>query len=173
LAQPIGGAFAQQDWFSEYVPKADRMEKGAGKILVAGGGGFIGGHLVAEFICQGYTDIRVVDCKPFVEWHQIFPQVENVNGRARRALGLQPCCRHGRHVFHRDPQGGMHAVGADQHARADGGTGGGGRASFLQSSACVYAAEKQTSADVVARGLEAALRLRGAGWLKERQQREG
>jgi hypothetical protein len=41
-------------------------------------------------------------------------------------------CRHGRHGFHRDPQGGMHAVGADQHARTDGGTGGGGRASFLQ-----------------------------------------
>jgi nucleoside-diphosphate-sugar epimerase len=55
------------------------MDKGAGKILVTGGGGFIGGHLVAEFIRQGYTDIRVVDCKPFTDWHQIFPQVENVS----------------------------------------------------------------------------------------------
>jgi nucleoside-diphosphate-sugar epimerase len=32
-------------------------------ILVAGGGGFIGGHLVAHFREQGYTRIRSVDLK--------------------------------------------------------------------------------------------------------------
>ena len=48
------------------------------KILVAGAGGFIGGHLVAELIRKGHTDIRAVDIKPFGEWYQKFPQVENL-----------------------------------------------------------------------------------------------
>jgi len=33
-------------------------------IVVAGGGGFIGGHLVADLRRQGFTRIRVVDIKP-------------------------------------------------------------------------------------------------------------
>ena len=48
------------------------------KILVAGAGGFIGGHLVAELIRKGHTDICAVDIKPFGEWYQKFPQVENL-----------------------------------------------------------------------------------------------
>ena len=47
-------------------------------ILVAGGGGFIGGHLVAHFRDQGYTRIRSVDIKPLDEWYQVFDDVENV-----------------------------------------------------------------------------------------------
>jgi nucleoside-diphosphate-sugar epimerase len=48
------------------------MEKAAGKVLVTGGGGFISGHLVAEFIRRGYTDIRVAACKPFTDWTRYF-----------------------------------------------------------------------------------------------------
>ena len=33
-------------------------------ILVAGGGGFIGGHLVARLRDEGFTRIRSVDVKP-------------------------------------------------------------------------------------------------------------
>ncbi len=47
-------------------------------ILIAGGGGFIGGHLVAHFRDQGYTRIRSVDIKPFDQWYQVFDDVENV-----------------------------------------------------------------------------------------------
>ena len=47
-------------------------------IVVAGGGGFIGGHLVADLLRQGYTNIRSVDIKPFAEWHQRFDVVENL-----------------------------------------------------------------------------------------------
>jgi nucleoside-diphosphate-sugar epimerase len=47
------------------------------KILVAGGGGFIAGHLAAALKQQGH-DVRAVDRKPFSEWYQIFPDVENL-----------------------------------------------------------------------------------------------
>jgi len=36
-------------------------------ILVAGAGGFIGGHLVAHLRKQGIKNIRAVDLKPFSE----------------------------------------------------------------------------------------------------------
>jgi len=48
------------------------------KIVVCGAGGFIGGHLVADLLKQGYTDIRAVDKKPFEEWYQKFDGVENL-----------------------------------------------------------------------------------------------
>src|ERR1700723_300322 len=48
------------------------------QIVVAGGGGFIGGHLVASFRRQGYTRLRAVDVKPLDEWYQRFDDVENL-----------------------------------------------------------------------------------------------
>src|SRR6202795_378542 len=48
------------------------------KILVAGGGGFIGGALIALLRKQGYRDIRAVDVKPLDEWYQRFDDVENL-----------------------------------------------------------------------------------------------
>ena len=47
-------------------------------IVFCGAGGFIGGHLVAEYRRRGYTNLRAVDIKPFEEWHQRFPDVENL-----------------------------------------------------------------------------------------------
>jgi nucleoside-diphosphate-sugar epimerase len=47
-------------------------------ILVAGGGGFIGGHLVKAFRDQGFANIRSVDIKPLDEWYQVFDDVENL-----------------------------------------------------------------------------------------------
>ncbi|HTI71828.1 MAG TPA: NAD-dependent epimerase/dehydratase family protein [Candidatus Limnocylindria bacterium] len=47
-------------------------------IVVCGGGGFIGGHMVADLLRQGYTRIRVVDRKPQNHWYQRFPEVENL-----------------------------------------------------------------------------------------------
>jgi len=48
-----------------------------GLILVAGGGGFIGSHLVANLLQQGHTRIRSVDVKTLNDWHQVFPGVDN------------------------------------------------------------------------------------------------
>ncbi len=50
----------------------------ATKVIVCGGGGFIGGHLIADLRRQGVKEIRSVDIKPQAEWHQVFPDVENL-----------------------------------------------------------------------------------------------
>ena len=47
-------------------------------IVVCGGGGFIGGHLVADLRRQSFTRIRCVDTKPQTQWYQRFPDVENL-----------------------------------------------------------------------------------------------
>ena len=45
--------------------------------VVTGGGGFIGGALVADLRKQGFKKIRAVDIKPLDEWYQVFDDVEN------------------------------------------------------------------------------------------------
>jgi GDP-D-mannose 3',5'-epimerase len=47
-------------------------------IVVAGAGGFIGGHLVATLRSQGHKHIRAVDVKPLNEWYQRFDDVDNL-----------------------------------------------------------------------------------------------
>src|SRR5271170_6205714 len=58
------------------------------RVLVAGAGGFIGGHLVAHLREQGVSQIRAVDRKPQSEWYQLFPDVENFT----LDLSLKPAC---------------------------------------------------------------------------------
>jgi GDP-D-mannose 3',5'-epimerase len=47
-------------------------------VLVTGGGGFIGGSLVAALRKDGHKNIRAVDCKPLEHWYQRFDDVENI-----------------------------------------------------------------------------------------------
>ena len=47
------------------------------RIVVAGAGGFIGGHLVADLLPRG-CQIVAVDSKPLDEWHQVFPAAQNL-----------------------------------------------------------------------------------------------
>ena len=48
----------------------------SGPVVVTGAGGFIGGHLVADLLRQGQK-VRAVDVKPFDDWYQRFDGAEN------------------------------------------------------------------------------------------------
>lgn len=47
--------------------------------VIAGGGGFIAGNLIASLRQQGYRHIRAVDVKPLEHWYQRFDDVENLS----------------------------------------------------------------------------------------------
>ena len=57
-------------------------------ILVTGAGGFIGGHMVADLISKGHSNIRAVDIKPLNQWYQVFSEVENL----QHDLKLKDAC---------------------------------------------------------------------------------
>lgn len=50
---------------------------GDGTVLVAGGGGFIGGHLVARLLDEG-RQVRAVDIKPVDDWYQVHEPAESL-----------------------------------------------------------------------------------------------
>jgi nucleoside-diphosphate-sugar epimerase len=47
-------------------------------VIVAGGGGFIGGHLVTALLKAGARSVRSVDIKPLESWYQVHEGVENL-----------------------------------------------------------------------------------------------
>jgi len=56
-------------------------------VLVAGAGGFIGGHLTRALLAQG-LQVRAVDIKPIAEWHQALDEADN---RQLDLRLLEPC----------------------------------------------------------------------------------
>jgi GDP-D-mannose 3',5'-epimerase len=130
------------------------------KIIVCGAGGFIGGHLVGELLRQGHRDIRAVDQKPFDDWYQIFPEVENLQLDLQRREACETALRDGGLVYNlAADMGGMgfiennralcmlsvlintHLIMAAKQF--------GVRRFFYASSACVYAADKQVCEDII------------------------
>jgi len=47
------------------------------RILVAGAGGFIGGHLTKALLAQGH-EVRTADIKPISEWWQVHDDAQNI-----------------------------------------------------------------------------------------------
>jgi GDP-D-mannose 3', 5'-epimerase len=149
------------------------------KILVCGGGGFIGGHLVADLLKQG-EKVRVVDMKPLDEWFQLFPACENVRLNLQDKDSCEQAVAGVDLIYNlAADMGGMgfiesnkalcmlsvlintHLLMATKEAGID--------RFFYASSACVYAAEKQTDPNVTALKEEdayPAMPEDGYGWEK-------
>lgn len=129
--------------------------------VVTGAGGFIGGHLTKALLAEGRT-VRAVDRKPLDEWYQRHAAAQDLV----RDVSLLDHCREvldggaGEVYNLAADMGGMgfieahkadcmlsvltstHMLVAARDAGAD--------RFFYSSSACVYAADKQTDTDVVA-----------------------
>lgn len=126
------------------------------RILIAGGGGFIGGYLAKKLLDGGH-DVLVADIKPFSEWHQFHDQADNrvLNLEEKGACmeAAEACdtiynfaCNMGGMGFIENNRAlCMLSVLINTHllmAAKEHGV----KQYLYASSACVYAADKQTSA---------------------------
>ncbi|MCX2934730.1 NAD-dependent epimerase/dehydratase family protein [Mycobacterium sp. CVI_P3] len=131
-----------------------------GHVLVAGGGGFIGGHLVADLVDRG-LQVRAVDIKPLDDWCQLPTKVEALQLDLSRLPDCEIAVRDVDTVYNlAADMGGMGfiethkaecmlSVLINTHLLMAAQKAGSGRY-FFSSSACVYNAEKQVDADVTA-----------------------
>ena len=128
-------------------------------VLVAGGGGFIGGHLVANLLKTPGIQVRSVDLKPLDQWYQVFPNVENISADLQNKSDCERVCQGASEVYNlAADMGGMgfiennkalcmlsvlintHLLQASVAANV--------QRYFFASSACVYNAEKQLRFDL-------------------------
>ena len=148
-------------------------------VVVTGAGGFIGGHLVGSLLAQGKS-VRAVDIKPFDEWHQVHPDAQSVQADVSLLENARAAVDGAAWVYNlAADMGGMgfiennkaacmmsvltstHVLQAARESEVE--------RYFYSSSACVYAAEHQTSPDVVALREEdayPAMPEDGYGWEK-------
>src|ERR1700730_1991274 len=151
----------------------------SGKTVVCGAGGFIGGHLVADLLRQG-KPVRAVDAKTLDEWYQLCPDAENRHLDLREKTACEEAVRDIEAVYNlAADMGGMGFIEnnralcmlsvlintplcmAGKDAVVD--------RFFYASSACVYAADKQTDPNVTALKEEdayPAMPEDGYGWEK-------
>jgi nucleoside-diphosphate-sugar epimerase len=126
------------------------------EVLVAGGGGFIGGHLVAELRRRGLK-VRAADVKALAEWYQVFPDVDNVVADLKLIDQCTRVCRGVTEVFQLAAD--MGGMGFIEHNKGlcmlsvltnthmlQAAHAAGVQRFFYSSSACVYSAETQVSA---------------------------
>ncbi len=126
-------------------------------VVVAGGGGFIGGHLVANLLGEGHR-VRSIDLKPLDEWYQVHDDAENIVLDLRLMESCTQALARANDVYNlAADMGGMgfiennkalcmlsvlintHMLQAAQQQDV--------QRFFYSSSACVYAADKQTDSD--------------------------
>ena len=128
--------------------------------LVTGAGGFIGGHLVRALLADGQS-VRGVDVKPLDQWQQVHDAAQNsvadvsLLGEARAAvdgartvynlaadMGGMGFIENNKALCMMSVLTSTHVLQAAHEAQVE--------RYFYSSSACVYAAEHQTSPDVTA-----------------------
>src|SRR5258706_5290313 len=128
-------------------------------VLVTGAGGFIGGHLVGELRRLGHRRLRAVDVEPIEQWYQTFSDVDNRTLDLRDSEACRQAANSTREIYNLAcDMGGMgfiethkaecmisvlintHMLMAARDVKPE--------RYFYSSSACVYAADKQTRADV-------------------------
>jgi nucleoside-diphosphate-sugar epimerase len=130
-------------------------------VLIAGGGGFIGGHLARALIGSGTRRVRCVDIKPLAEWHQIHDDAENMILDLREIEACRASAKGVDEIYNLACD--MGGMGFIEHNKAlcmisvlinthllmaarDAGV----QRYCYSSSACVYNADKQTNANVTA-----------------------
>jgi GDP-D-mannose 3', 5'-epimerase len=149
-------------------------------IVVGGAGGFIGGHLVADLLRSGHTRVRAVDQKPLDHWYQRFPAAENLRLDLSEKEACETALKGAAAVYNlAADMGGMGfiennkalcmlSVLINTHMLMAAKKFGVERF-FYASSACVYAADKQTTTDITALKEEDAYPAQpedGYGWEK-------
>lgn len=151
-------------------------------VVVCGGGGFIGGHLVDDLLKKGHKKVRCVDIKPTNQWYQVHPQAENIVAdlndlnHCRTAVKdmdvvFNLACNMGGMGFIENNKGlCMISVLINTHLLLAEREKGGVKRHFYASSACVYNGDKQLSksTDVFLKEEDAypALPEDGYGWEK-------
>ena len=130
------------------------------KILVAGGGGFIGGHLAKTLVNRGH-EVRVVDVKPLDQWYQKIEGAENIVSNLEEKEACYSASEGCDEVYNLAcNMGGMgfiennkalcmlsilintHLLMAAKEFNI--------KKYLYSSSACVYAADKQTETEIIA-----------------------
>jgi nucleoside-diphosphate-sugar epimerase len=130
------------------------------EVLISGAGGFIGGALAVQLRDEGHS-LRCVDRKPLDEWHQIVPEAENLVAdlqdldACRKAVwGVQTVynlaadmggmgfIENNKALCMLSVLTGTHMLVAARDESVE--------RFFFSSSACVYAADKQTDPKVTA-----------------------
>jgi GDP-D-mannose 3',5'-epimerase len=140
------------------TPHSEKAGNMSARVLVGGAGGFIGGHLVADLLSQG-MEVRAVDVKPLDEWYQRHDDAESIVGDlsiketayasvdgVERVFNLA-CDMGGMGFIENNRALCMLSVLVNTHllmAARDSGI----DRYFYSSSACVYAADKQTSPQI-------------------------
>ncbi len=149
------------------------------KILIAGAGGFIGGHLAKSYLAQGHQ-VVAVDIKPVTEWYQLHDGAENLTLNLEEKESCYRVTEGCDQVYNLAcNMGGMGFIESNRSlcmlsvlinthmlmAARDHGV----KDFFYSSSACVYPDYKQSDAEVIAlkeKDAYPAMPENGYGWEK-------
>jgi GDP-D-mannose 3', 5'-epimerase len=130
------------------------------EVVVCGAGGFIGGHLVADLLREDGNHVRAVDVKPVDEWFQVSGDADNRVADLSDRDNCRAALEGAQYVFNLSADmGGMGFIEANKArcmlsvlinthlllAAQDHNV----ERFLFASSACVYAADKQTSTEVL------------------------